>query len=50
MLSVLFFALIVYVVTSFVVALARRQHAHENAAGIVVCLASFGAMATLATT
>jgi divalent metal cation (Fe/Co/Zn/Cd) transporter len=47
-LSVLFFALIVYVVTSFVVALARRQHAHENAVGVVVCIASLVAMATLA--
>jgi divalent metal cation (Fe/Co/Zn/Cd) transporter len=47
-LSVLFFALIVYVVTSFVVALARHQHAHENAAGVVVCIASLLAMATLA--
>jgi divalent metal cation (Fe/Co/Zn/Cd) transporter len=47
-LSVLFFALIVYVLTSVVVALARRQHAHENAAGVIVCLASLLAMATLA--
>jgi divalent metal cation (Fe/Co/Zn/Cd) transporter len=47
-LSVLFFALIVYVVTAFIVALARRQHAHENVAGVVVCLASLLAMATLA--
>ena len=49
-LSVLFFALIVYVMTSVVVALARRQHAHENAAGVIVCLASLLAMATLGET
>jgi divalent metal cation (Fe/Co/Zn/Cd) transporter len=47
-LSALFFALIVYVVTAFIVALARSQHAHENVAGVVVCLASLLAMATLA--
>jgi divalent metal cation (Fe/Co/Zn/Cd) transporter len=47
-LSLLFFALIIYVVTAFIVALARRQHAHENVAGVVVCLASLLAMVTLA--
>jgi divalent metal cation (Fe/Co/Zn/Cd) transporter len=48
-LSVLFFALIIYVLTSVVVALVRRQHAHENAFGVVVCVASLLAMAALAT-
>ncbi len=48
-LSVLFFALIVYVLTSVVVALARHQHAHESAFGVVVCIGSLVAMATLAT-
>jgi divalent metal cation (Fe/Co/Zn/Cd) transporter len=47
-LSVLFYALIVYVVTAFIVALARHQHAHENVAGVVVCVASLLAMVTLA--
>jgi divalent metal cation (Fe/Co/Zn/Cd) transporter len=47
-LSVLFFALIIYVMTSVVVAFARHQQAHENAAGVIVCLASLLAMATLA--
>ncbi|MGB8196594.1 MAG: cation transporter [Acidimicrobiales bacterium] len=47
-LSILFFVLIVYVIVSFVVALARRQHAHENASGVIVCIASLLAMATLA--
>jgi divalent metal cation (Fe/Co/Zn/Cd) transporter len=47
-LSVLFYSLIIYVVTSVVVALAGRHHAHENAFGVVVCLASLVAMATLA--
>jgi divalent metal cation (Fe/Co/Zn/Cd) transporter len=46
---VLFFALIVYVLTSVAVALTRHQHAHENAFGVVVCVASLLAMATLAT-
>lgn len=48
-LSILFFALIVYVVTSVVVALARRQRPHENAVGVVVCCASLLAMGLLAT-
>jgi divalent metal cation (Fe/Co/Zn/Cd) transporter len=47
-LSVLFFTLIVYVLTSVVVALIRHQHPHENAFGIVVCCASLLAMALLA--
>jgi len=47
-LALLFFALIVYVLTSVVVALVRREHASENALGVAVCIVSLLAMAALA--
>jgi divalent metal cation (Fe/Co/Zn/Cd) transporter len=47
-LALLFFALIAYVTMSVIFALVRRDHPHENALGVAVCIFSLLAMATLA--